>query len=155
MLETSFQSAITISLICLGCCCCYCVASRSQKIYGAASGMGPVFNYHILTPLPTSPSVHSDPRRCNWIWFGIRIWLSVWVCFRICIECKLIFRFSRASPNWQYVRQLMDERENARGKLTLSRGKVQRGLELCEKLCEKRNECRQAGGRIRNLTGRT
>lgn len=55
MLETSFQSAITISLICCCCCCCYCVASRSQKIYGAASGMGPVFNYHISTPRPPLP----------------------------------------------------------------------------------------------------
>lgn len=136
MLETSFQSAITISLICCCCCfCCYCVASLSQKIYGAASGMGPVFNYHISTP---PPHMHDDPRRCNWIWFGIRIWISVWVCFRICIECKLIFRFSRALPNWQYVRQLMDERENARGKLTLRRRKRGRG-ENYEKSCVKKS----------------
>lgn len=42
MLETSFQSAITISAELLRC---------SQKIYGAASGMGPVFNYRISTPV--------------------------------------------------------------------------------------------------------
>lgn len=106
MLETSFQSAITISAELLRC---------SQKIYGAASGMGPVFNYRISTPVAGAgldrPLARPIWGHCSWTEFELRIGIR-----KPNLKLKQVqinFPLFHEQLNWQYASQLMGQKGSA------------------------------------------